>query len=481
MKPKFNKNRRNFIQNLALLTGGSALLSTYGNLQLIQSALAAPGGNYAGINDNKSLVCVFLSGGNDALNTLVPYSGAEYRKYGKVRQNIAIPHDQLLPINGNSHGFHPSLPGLRDLYNEGRLAVASNIGNLFEPISRDGYFEYLAGNNSALNIPPDLFSHSHQQEIWQTSLAPEQGNIHAGWGGAMNDLLVSANSNPEIPSAFTISGNNLWQASTNTRPFGIQPGAGIADFEDLNSATWPPQQPGRAEAWNRILNLLRTDALQTQASNSFKDTQTRANLLRNAYQQAPAFRTQYNDRNGLASQLRSVARMIAVRDSLGLKRQTFFVSAGAYDTHGDQIASHGRLLGELNDALYSFQRTLEELRVEDSVTTFTASEFGRTLTSNGRGTDHAWATDYLVMGGAVEGGNIHGEPIEYSDLAQGQHNSEKLFGNQDVGSGRFIPKYSTDQYGATLAKWMGINDADLDAIFPNLNRFDTRDLGFLRS
>lgn len=479
MNTKFKKNRRTFIQNFALLTGGSTLLSTFGNLQLMQSALAAPTGNYSGLNDNKSLVCVFLHGGNDSLNTLIPYSNAEYQKYANVRQNMAIAHNQLLAVNGNSHGFHPSLPGLRDLYNEGRLAVASNIGNLFEPIHRDDYFDYLAGNNPGLNIPPDLFSHSHQQEIWQTNLAPQPGNIHPGWGGTMNDLLVSANSNPEIPSAFTISGNNLWQASTNTRSFGIQAGAGIADFDDLNNSTWPPQQPGRSDAWNKILNLSRTDALQIQATNSFKETQTRANLLRNAYQQAPTFQTPYNNKNSLASQLRSVAKLIAVRDSLGLKRQTFFVSAGAYDTHGDQLAAHSRLLSELNDALFSFQRTMQELGVEDSVTTFTASEFGRTLTSNGRGTDHAWATDYLVMGGAVNGGIIHGEPIEYSDVAQGQHLTETLFGDQDVGSGRFIPKYSTDQYGSTLAKWMGINDVDQDTIFPNLNSFSIRDLGLL--
>ncbi|MEE9346354.1 MAG: DUF1501 domain-containing protein [Methylococcales bacterium] len=480
MSKQFNPNRRSFIQNLALLTGGSALLSSYGNLQLIQSAFSAPIG-YTGLTDNKSLVCIFLLGGNDSLNTLIPYTNADYQKYANVRQNLAIAHQQLLPVNGNQYGFHPSLPGLRTLYNEGRLAVASNIGNLFEPITRDAYFNYLDGNNPGLNIPPDLFSHNHQMEIWQTNLAPKPGTINAGWGGTMNDLLVSANSNPDIPSAFTIAGNNLWQAGATTRSFGIQPGAGIDNFGALEDDSWPTWQSSRAEAWNKILNLPRTDVLQTQAANSFLDTQSRANYLRTAFQQAPAFQTPYNDRNSLASQLRTVATMIAARDSLGLKRQTFFVSAGPYDTHGDQLGVHSGLLAQLDEALVSFQRTLEEIGVEESVTTFTASEFGRTLTSNGNGTDHAWATDYLVMGGAVDGGKIHGETIQYSDVPQGQHLTEKLFGPQDVGSGRFIPAYSTDQYGATLAKWMGINDSDLDTIFPNLRHFPVQNLGFMRS
>lgn len=478
MKTKFNRNRRNYLKNLALFTGGSTLLSTYGNLQLIQSALAAPS-DYTGFTDHKSLVCIFLLGGNDSLNTMVPYTQADYQKYAYVRQTMAIAHDQLLPVAGNKHGFHPNLPGLRELYNEAKLAVASNIGNLFQPISRDAYFNYLDGNNSDLNIPPDLFSHNHQQEIWQTNLAPRAGITQPGWGGTMNDLLVAANNNSDIPSAFSISGNNLWQAGVNTHTFGIRAGAGIDDFNDLKNTSWPNQQPSRSEAWNKILNLPHSDLLQIQAANSFKDTKIRANLLRDAFQQAPAFQTPYDNRNGLALQLRSVAKMIAIREQLGLKRQVFFVSADAFDTHSNQLTVHNGLMTMLNDAMLSFQRTLGEIGVEQSVTTFTASEFGRTLTSNGNGTDHAWATDYLVMGGAVDGGKIHGDPIQYSDVSQDQHLTEKLFGSQDVGSGRFIPRYSTDQYGATLAKWMGINNSDLVTIFPNLNNFSSQNLGFM--
>ncbi len=478
MKTKINQNRRHFLKHLALFTGGSSILSTFGNMQLIQSVLASSS-EYSGLTDNKSLVCVFLFGGNDSLNTLVPYPNAEYQKYARVRQNMAIARNQLLPVSGNKYGFHPSLSGLRNLYNENKLAIAANVGNLFEPIARDAYFDYLEGNNGSLNIPPNLFSHSHQQETWQTNLAAEVGSVHPGWGGLMADLLVEANSNPDVPPAFTLSSSNLWQAGETTRPFGIRAGQGVSTFEHFDESGWPPHEFARSAAWNAILNLQRSDVLQAYTATSFLDTRRRASLLRNALQQVPSLQTPYDTENGLAKQLRSVAELIAIRESLGMKRQIFFTSAGGWDTHSSQVNSHSELLTMLNNSLFSFQRTLEELGVEDSVTTFTASEFGRTLTSNGDGTDHAFSSDYMVMGGAVDGGKVHGEPVQYSDQSQGEHWGEKLFGPEDVGSGRFIPKYSTDQYGATLAKWMGVSDSDLDNMFPNLANFSIQDLGFM--
>ena len=479
MNTKTNLNRRHFLQNLALFTAGSSLLSSFDELQLIKSALAAT--NYSGLSGHKSLVCVFLFGGNDALNTLVPYTNAEYQKYAAVRQNMAISRNQLLPISGNNFGLHPSLKDLRTLFNENKLAIASNIGSLFEPISRDAYLDYVEGNNRGLNIPPDLFSHSHQQEFWQTNMASGAGNMNPGWGGLIADHLLTANSNPEVPAAFSLSGNNLWQMGENTRPFGIRAGQKIADFNHLNGSSWPRWEAARTTAWNSILDLPRSHALEAHSQDSFQDTQERANLLRNATEQAPTLQTPFDTKNSLAKQLRSIAELIAIRESLGMKRQIFFASAGGWDTHSNQLSKHSGLLSKLNNALFSFQRTLGELGVEESVTTFTASEFGRTLTSNGDGTDHAFSTDYMVMGGAVDGGKIHGERIQYSDVAEGEHWGQKLFSPQDVGSGRFIPKYSTEQYGATLAKWMGINATDLNSIFPNLTNFPNADLGFMKS
>ncbi len=482
-KTKTNLNRRSFLQNFAAFAGSSALLSSYGGLQLIQSAAAVPA-DYVGLSDYKSLVGVFLPGGNDAFNTFIPNTDAEYQNYASVRQGMAIDRGDLQTIAGGSHGFHPSLPGLRDLYDSNRLAVVRNVGNLFQPITRDEYFNY-SDNNGSLNVPPDLFAHDHQQETWQTSLAPEVGTIHSGWGGRMADLLVSANTSPDVPPAITIAGNNLWQGSNSegSRAFSLESNAPITlgQFQHFSGETnyHDPQRPERSVAWQDILNLPSTDPLRAQAAAAFLDTRRRTNLLRDVLDQAPEITTPYNDRNGLATQLRAVAEMIAVREALGLRRQTFFVSLGSFDTHGSQIPSHTRLLGLLNDALTSFQQTLVELDVEDSVTTFTASEFGRTLTSNGNGTDHAWATDYMVMGGAVNGGQTHGDPIEYSNVAEGTHRGEQLFGPQDVGSGRFIPAYSTDQYGATLANWMGVTASDQNVVFPNLGQFAVHDLGFM--
>ncbi|HHJ38474.1 MAG: hypothetical protein AXA67_12920 [Methylothermaceae bacteria B42] len=471
-------NRRRFLQRMAWLGGGSALLATQNQFRLLNAALAAPG-KYANLTDHRSLVCVFLMGGNDSHNMFVPYANAEYQKYKKVRQGMAIARSQLHPVRGSQYAFHSNLKGLRDLYNEGRLAIVNNIGPLFGEITPTAYFDFLEGNNAGLNVPRNLFSHSDQQETWQTGKSTGAGKIHPGWGGKMADRLMAANTNPAVPISYTLSGNNPWQAGVVSHPFGIQPGQGVGSFEDFDQREWPPWQKSRAAAWDAILKLQSSHLLQQQAAASFLNTRKRANLLRNALEQSPPLQTPYNPENNLAQQLRTIAKLIAARESLGLKRQIFFASLGSFDTHSMQLTEHQNLFTSLNDALVSFQRTLEELNVEDSVTTFTASEFGRTLTINGDGTDHAWACDLLVMGGAVDGGKVHGEPIEYSDQSLGEHWGEKLFGPRDVGSGRFIPKYSTDQYGATLAKWMGITDGDLIKIFPHLNNFSTRDLGFM--
>ncbi len=483
MKTKINLKRRSFLHNMATVAGSSALLSSYGGLQLIQSAAAVPE-DYVGLNDYKSLVCVFLPGGNDAFNTFIPNTSAEYQRYASVRQNMAVDRGDLQTIADGSYGFHPALPGLRDLYDSNRLAVIRNVGNLFQPITRDEYFNY-SDNNGSLNVPPDLFAHDHQQETWQTSLAPEVGTVHPGWGGRMTDLLSSANTSPDVPPAITVAGNNPWQASEieGSRAFSLEARAPIAldRFQHFSGQTnyHDPQRPGRSVAWEDILNLPRTDPLQAHAAAAFLGTRRRTNLLRDALEQAPEITTPYPNRNGLATQLRAVAEMIAIREELGLRRQTFYVRLGGFDTHGDQIGTHARLLGVLNGALSSFQQTIADMGIEDSVTTFTASEFGRTLTSNGTGTDHAWASDYMVMGGAVAGGQVHGDQIEYSDVVEGNHRGENLFGPQDVGSGRFIPAYSTDQYGATLANWMGVTGSDMNAIFPNLDQFAVHDLGFM--
>jgi uncharacterized protein (DUF1501 family) len=474
MTKNFNQKRRRFLQKAALASGTSFAVMQ-GKLDLISAALAATG-DYSGFSDYKSLVCVFLGGGIDTLNMFIPYATVRYNVYATVRQNLAIPRDQLLPVTGNNDAFHPSCAGLRTLYNEGRLGVVANMGSLFQPITRT---EYLARPRTVL-VPPDLFSHSHQTETWQTNVAASASTVNPGWGGKLSELLAAANAAANnIPASYTLSGNNLWQSGNSTRPFAVRPGQGIGSFEAFDNGTWPPSEPGRSAIWNRILGLNRTHVLERQAAGLFVDTQRKADQLREALASSPTITTPYNSNNPLASQLRAAAQLIAIRQVLGIKRQILYVSLGGWDTHDSQLDTQSRRLATLSEALLSFYRTTQELGIANSVTTFTASEFGRTLTSNVDGTDHAWASDGLVLGGAVAGGRIHGSPIAYTDVPELTSGGTQMFGPDDVGSGRFIPKYSVDQYGATMAKWMGVVDADLPLIFPNLNRFSVKTLGFI--
>lgn len=466
MNKQLQDQRRRFLKQMALL-GGTSILASQSKLQLISTALAA---DYGGISDYKSLVCIFLFGGNDAFNMFIPNGSAEYQNYANIRQNMAIAQNTLLPINNDQHGFHPSMPKIRDLYRTNKLALISNLGNLIEPVTRQQYLDYENGMGS-IRLPRGLFSHSDQQEIWQTNLMPEAGTSHSGWGGRMADLLRDVN---RFPFSFTLNGNNAWQASDriDTSQFSLSSG-GISNFFFLTESPdgWPEKRPDLSSAWEAVFNLNNTHALKQQANDAHLRTKANINELQSALAQTPNIQTTFDDQNELASQLRMAAKLISVREILGMKRQIFFVGLGGWDTHGNQLEDHTALLAQLDHAMDSFYQTTEELGMTDSVTAFTASEFGRTLTSNGDGTDHAWGTHSLVMGGNVDGGKIHGElPIL------------EIGGSDDAGDdGRIIPKYSVDQYGATLAKWMGVNDSDRLSIFPNLGNFTLQDLGFMKS
>jgi uncharacterized protein (DUF1501 family) len=283
------------------------------------------------------------------------------------------------------------------------------------------------------------------------------------------DLLGSANSTANLPASASLSGTNPWQSGLQTQPFSIGSN-GLADFSYLSDGNWPPHQSHRTELWNDILKLQRSHVFEQQSADAHLTTQSRIAEVTGALANVAEITTQYPEQNGLANNLRMVARLIAAREELGLKRQIFFIRAGGgWDTHGNQVISHANLLAGLNDALDAFYTTTEELGKQDSVTTFTASEFGRSSTSNGDGTDHGWGGHQLVMGGAVNGGQIHGV---MPDITPGG-------ADDSDDAGRLIPTQSVDQYGATLAKWMGVADSDLNAIYPNLNKFSQRDLGFM--
>jgi uncharacterized protein (DUF1501 family) len=287
----------------------------------------------------------------------------------------------------------------------------------------------------------------------------------------MADLLIQANSNQDVSPTFSLAGNNLWQSGIHTQPFSLN-SSSVKNFSFNYS---PPAARGTSliNSWREILNLKYSHALQQHAASLTTSTEQRVDALGSSLALSNGIiQTPYNNKNSLASQLRMIARLIYARNEvggLGMNRQIFFAKLGAFDTHGNQLTPHANLLAILNEALDSFYKTTVELGVAESVTTFTLSEFGRSMTRNRGGTDHGWGGHNLVMGAAVDGGNIHGD---LPDLTPGSIN--------DSGDGgRPIPTISIDQYGATLAKWMGITDTDLSAIFPNLNNFAVRDLGFM--
>ena len=446
-------NRRDFLRT----SGAAALFAATPGLAYSQ--VVGSGGAF---DDYRALVCVFLFGGNDSYNMLVPRSNAEYDVYATSRQNLAIAQQDLLPVSppgqgGVLYGVHPSMGGFQNLFETGSAAIVTNVGPLIEPTTKDDFFSGTA------TLPPQLFSHNDQQDQW-TSL---RGNVpsNTGWAGRMADLIRSGVTEQQMATNASLFGANLMQSADETVAYVMGPG-GPLQFEgfSLDPDNILFQQ---REAFLRIVNAQH----DTVYERAFADVQRRAinaaDTVTAAIDSAPAINAVFPG-SQLGTQLQTVARLIAVRDQLEMKRQIFFVAAGGFDSHDDQAQNQPGLLGDISDAIAAFHAATVELGIDDSVTTFTQSDFGRTLTSNGDGTDHAWGGNQLVVGGAVAGQQLYGN---YPSLNIG--------GPEDVGGGRFIPSTSADQYAATLAKWFGIDDADLDIVAPNLSNFAQRDLGFM--
>ncbi len=450
-------SRRAFLKNSALLTlGSSSFSSVLGGLQMV-NAQSLP------VTDYKALVCVFLLGGNDAFNMLVPRSTSEYNTYASTRLSLAVDQAALLPINpqtsdGADYGLHPEMPEIQSLFENGNLAFLANVGALLEPVSRSDF------QNNSVPLPPQLFSHNDQQDF---VMSLQANKPLQGWASRMADLLVSANPNQNLSMNITMTGANTWQAGGMSLPYSLTAeGVPLLFGIDENDPDFLTQL--RTQTFNQLLNIDNDHLFVTEYSR----VQTRARTLGaeifTALEQHPEPNTPFDAQSRLAANLKMVARMIAARDTLGMNRQLFFVGIGDYDTHGDQLNRHPQLLRELSQSLSAFYSALQELGVENQVTTFTASDFGRTLTSNGDGTDHGWGGHQLVMGGAVNGREIYGT---MPDLAIGS--------NDDIGEGRIIPTTAMDQYAATLARWYGLSSSEVGDIFVNLGNFDTDDLGFM--
>ncbi len=447
-------NRRDFLKT----SGAAALFAATPGLAYSQ-VVGGPGP----FSDYKALVCVFLFGGNDSFNMLVPNTTAEYNAYAASRQNLALLQSDLLPItpassSGADFGLHPAMGSLQSLFESGSAAFVTNVGPLMEPTTRDQYF------NRSVQLPPQLFSHNDQQDQW-TSL---RGNVpgKTGWAGRIADLMRSGVAGQQMATNASLFGSNLFQSANETVAYVMGPGGPIP-FEGFSNVPDTLLYEQR-QAFLRIVNA----DYDTIYERGFAAVQRRAidaaDTVTAALDNAPVLSTVF-PQSQLGTQLETVARLIAVRDELQMQRQIFFVATGGFDSHDDQVENQPGLLGGVADAIAAFYDATSELNMAGQVTTFTQSDFGRTLTSNGDGTDHAWGGNQFVVGGAVNGGDLYGS---YPLLAIG--------GPEDVGGGRMIPSTSADQYAATLARWFGIPDADLDIVAPHLSSFVQRDLGFMQ-
>ncbi len=449
-------NRREFLKwQMATAIGSSSFFPLLGNLSNVHAEPIT--GEY------KALVCIFLLGGNDSFNMVVPQSTDAYNAYAQARPQVAVDQNLLLPItpvnynDENNYGLHPVMPELQQLFNDEKLSVIANVGMLAEPINKEEY------ETRTKIRPPNLFSHNNQQDQWMRARADYVYPF--GWAGRMTDLLYPDPALAPKPAVnITPSGINLWQTGGQYSTYEV-PASGI------QSISFPSNN--MEQAYQEIVNsgTTKSHTLVSQYAKIQQRSNVLTKLIHDNLNNA-AISTQFDQNSSLAIQLEMVSKLIAVRNNLdnNTKRQIFFVGFGGWDTHKNQKVRHPKLLQQLSKSLSSFYSALEELGVEQQVTTFTASEFGRSLTANTSGTDHGWGGHNLVMGGSVMGGDIYGAMPKI-----------ELNSPDAIHSGsRIIPSTSVEQYSATLASWFGLSDQQIDTVFPNLNLFDSRNLGFMR-
>ena len=443
-------NRRKFLgQASCAAIGSTTFLSSLFNLHSVNASAG-----YHNTNDYKALVCILLAGGNDSFNMLAPKGNPEYAQYATVRSGLALPQSNILPLigginNGRELGLHPSLTELQSIYNQDDLAFVSNVGSLVEPVDLTSY------GDGSKKLPLGLFSHVDEIAHWQTSTPYERGRL--GWAGRMADILCTVNSNMNISMNLSMSGTNLFQTGNTVSPYTLtQQGSigmngynAVGIFDQIRTSAMDSLL---AEHYNNLYEVTYRDIL--------KESQNSHIIYEEAISNISPINTVFTESNNLALDLKVVAQTIAARNDLGMSRQVFFINYGGWDHHDEVLNTQSKMLRTVDEALGQFYAATHELGVQDEVTTFSISDFGRTLTSNGNGSDHAWGGNTFVMGGAVKGGEIYGK---YPDLNLGNP--------LDVGRGRLIPTMASDEYFAELALWFGVPKSELDMVLPNIHTF----------
>ncbi len=474
-------SRRDFLRQASCAAVGTmALTNTIRDLRLINAAVAQ-----AAPTDYKALVCLFLGGGNDANNWIVPNSNTDYAAYAAIRGNLALPQSSLLSLrkadgqaymdaDGHTYGFHPTCIEMQTLFAEGKLVPVLNTGTLVRPITRDQYLSNATGTR-----PPQLFSHSDQVTQWQTSIPDQPPNT--GWGGRVADILnANYNIGGQVSMSISLNGANTFEIGQLVSQYHVSTTGAVA-LSGLTAGS-PRLQAVKDLLALSSANLQRTayaDVVERAiATGDLLNTAIAATLLPTDTPAGTWVWNQAFPNTTLGNQLKMIARLIEARTDFNMKRQIFFCSVGGYDTHTNQVTltptpntttgTHTNLLNEVSECMFAFQRAMEQLGLSDKVTTFTASDFGRTFPTNSQGSDHGWGSHCMVMGGALTGSRTYGKIPTFA-----------INGPDDTSTGRWIPTTSVDQHAATIARWFGVSNGDIPVIFPNVTRFATSNLGFL--
>ncbi len=455
--------RRKFLTHSCSLGLATATVSsTLLQLGLARSAAAQ------GVSDYRALVCVLLAGGNDSYNMLVPAEAGQYAEYRSIRSDLALERDSLLVLpglasNGRSYGLHPGMPELHSLFSAGDAAMLANVGTLLEA------FDAEAVANGTAKLPLGLFSHADQINQWQTAVP--DARVAQGWGGRIADLMQDANVMNGVSMNISLSGTNVFQSGNDVSEYSVDAAGngapGIASYDDGTE-----YGALKKRMVDDLLAVQQRHILRREYSRRLRSAIDAQAVFVEALQTSPSLTTSFSP-GPFSASLRQIARIIGARDSLGATRQTFFVTVGGWDHHDDVLDNQANMLPAISKGLQEFRDALVELGVFEKVTTFTTSDFGRTLTSNGKGSDHGWGGHHIVMGGAVNGGTVYGD---YPLLTA----SSPL----DVGRGVYAPTTSVDEYFAELARWFGVPASELDQVLPNVRSFYTPEsnvapIGFL--